>query len=69
MNSVGGVIGLPITNHPFDALTLAQGGPLTFHFSPVTNPQPLTSHQSLLTNHGRGSGLAVCFQDLFLAFS
>ena len=28
----------------------------------------LTSHQSLLTNHGRPSGPAVRFQDLFLAF-
>jgi hypothetical protein len=40
MNSVGGVIGLPITNH----------------FSPITS-------------HGRASGPAVRFQDLFLAFS
>jgi len=27
------------------------------HLSPI--PQPLTSHQSLLTNHGRASGLAL----------
>jgi hypothetical protein len=40
-----------ITNHesPFDALTLAQGRPLTFHFSSVTNPSP--SHCSLITSH------------------
>ena len=24
----------------FLRISLAQGGPLTFHFSPVTNPQP-----------------------------
>ena len=36
----------------------AQGGPLTLHFSPFTNPPPLTSHQSLLTSHGRASGPA-----------
>jgi hypothetical protein len=39
MNSVGGVIGLPITNH----------------FSQITS-------------HGRASGPAVRFQDLFLTF-
>jgi hypothetical protein len=37
---------------PFDALTLARSGPLTFHFSPFTNPHPLTSHD-------RVSGSAV----------
>ena len=47
----------------------AQGGPLTFHVSPLTNPHPLTSHQSLLTFHGRASGLPVRFQYLFLAFA
>jgi hypothetical protein len=40
MNSVGGVIGLPITNH----------------FSPITS-------------HGRASGPAARFQDLFLILS
>jgi hypothetical protein len=39
MNSVGGVIGLPITNH----------------VSPITS-------------HGRASGPAVRFEDLFLGF-
>jgi hypothetical protein len=29
----------------------------------------LASHFSPITSHGRASGLAVCFQDLFLAFS
>jgi len=51
----------PITSHPFDALTLAQGRPLTFHFSPFTNPPP--SHFSRPR-----CGPAVRFQDLFLAF-
>jgi hypothetical protein len=39
----------------------AQGGPLTFHFSPFTNPPP--SHFSRPR-----CGPAVRFQDLFLAF-
>jgi hypothetical protein len=53
-----------ITSHqsPFDALTLAQGGPLAFHFSRFTNPSP--SHFSR-----RASGLAVRLQDLFLILS
>ena len=38
-----------LTNHesPIRRASLAQGGPLAFHFSPFTNPLPL----SLLTNH------------------
>jgi hypothetical protein len=39
----------------------------TFHLSLFTNP--LLSHQSLLTSHGRDSGLAVRLQDLFLILS
>jgi hypothetical protein len=42
-------------------VTLAQGGPLTFHFSPVTHPPNLsllTNHQSPITSHSRASGLA-----------
>jgi hypothetical protein len=40
-----------ITNHesPIRRASLAQGGPLTFHFSPFTNPSP--SHFSLITSH------------------
>jgi hypothetical protein len=40
-----------ITFHqsPFDALTLAQSGPLTFHFSPILPLSLLTNHVSLLT--------------------
>ena len=46
-------IGLPITNHPFDALRLLRAGlsPFTFHLYPLL--------LSLLTSHGRASGLAV----------
>jgi hypothetical protein len=40
-----------ITNHesPIRRASLAQGGPLTFHFSPFTNPLP--SHLSPITSH------------------
>ena len=51
MNSVGGVIGLPITNHPFDALRLLRAGlsPFTFHLSPILNLSLLTNHFSPIT--------------------
>ena len=53
-----------ITNHQSRCLL-----PVTFHLSLSPSAPPLTSHQSLLTSHGRDSGQAVRFQDLFLAFS
>jgi hypothetical protein len=53
-----------ITNHQSHCLL-----PVTFHLSLSPSAPPLTSHQSLLTSHGRDSGQAVRFQDLFLAFS
>jgi hypothetical protein len=73
-------IGLPITNHfspitlrrapdlSLSKVTLAQGGPLTFHFSPFANPLYL-SH---LTNHFLPLTAAPAvqrFQDLFLILS
>jgi hypothetical protein len=64
-------IGLPISNHlsashlspilppsPFDALTLAQGRLLT----------SLSDVALATSDNGRASGLAVCFEDLILAF-
>ena len=52
-------MGFPITNHPFEALRLLRAGLslFTFHLSPI--PHPLTNHQSLLTSHGRASGLGA----------
>jgi len=57
-------IGLPITNHPFDALRLLRAGlsPLTFHVSPIPSP----SHFSLIT---AASAAQQRFQDLFLILS
>jgi hypothetical protein len=50
----------PITAlSPFDALTLAQGGPLT----------SLSDIALATSDHGRASGLAVRLQDLFLILS
>jgi hypothetical protein len=48
-----------ITNHesPIRRTWLAQGGPVTFHFSPFTfHPILFPSHFSLLTSHDRASG-------------
>ena len=55
---IGIILAPPLS--PIRRASLAQGGPLTFHQSP---------NLSLLANHGRASGLAVRFEDLFLAFS
>jgi hypothetical protein len=70
-------IGLPITN--LSDIVPASAGRrriifhhqslITNHRSRCLSPPPLTSHESLLTSHGRDSGQAVRLQDLFLVLS